>query len=170
MVGHSASLLVAAKKSCDVRPCRPHLYKKRKGGPATTLISYADRRRREQQIPRCARNDKVYRSGIFWPGAEKCRAPSLGVLGLRPSTPLPQDDIWGWEDFTATWDDIWGWEDSTATWDDIWGWEDSTATWDDSRGWEDFTATWDDIWGWEDSTATWDDSRGGRGRLSSIGG
>ena len=35
MVGHQASLLMAAKKSCDIRPRHPHLYKKRKGGPAT---------------------------------------------------------------------------------------------------------------------------------------
>ena len=26
MVGHSARLRVAAKKSCDIRPCRSHLY------------------------------------------------------------------------------------------------------------------------------------------------
>jgi hypothetical protein len=37
MLGHSASLLVAAKKSCDIRPCRSHLYKKRKGGPASQV-------------------------------------------------------------------------------------------------------------------------------------
>jgi hypothetical protein len=35
MVGHTASLVVPAKKSCDGRPHRSHLYKKRKGGPAT---------------------------------------------------------------------------------------------------------------------------------------
>jgi hypothetical protein len=32
----------------------------------------------------------------------------IGVAFLgqcRPSTPLPQDDIWGWEDSTATQDD-----------------------------------------------------------------
>jgi len=34
MVGHQASLLVPTKKRCDARPCRSHLYKKRKGGPA----------------------------------------------------------------------------------------------------------------------------------------
>jgi hypothetical protein len=28
MIGHKASLPVAAKKSCDIRPRRPHLYKK----------------------------------------------------------------------------------------------------------------------------------------------
>jgi hypothetical protein len=39
MVGHRARLRVAAKKSCDIRPCRSHLYKKRKGGPATLGIS-----------------------------------------------------------------------------------------------------------------------------------
>ena len=35
MVGHKANLRVAARKSCDIRPSCPHLYKKRKGGPAT---------------------------------------------------------------------------------------------------------------------------------------
>ena len=35
MVRHKANLRVAARKSCDIRPSRPHLYKKRKGGPAT---------------------------------------------------------------------------------------------------------------------------------------
>ena len=34
MVGHQTSLLAVAEKSCDIRPCRSHLYKKRKGGPA----------------------------------------------------------------------------------------------------------------------------------------
>jgi hypothetical protein len=34
MVGHQGSLLVPAKKSCDIRPRRSHLYKERKGGPA----------------------------------------------------------------------------------------------------------------------------------------
>jgi len=35
MVGHEASISLAAKKSCDIRPQPvPHLYKKRKGGPA----------------------------------------------------------------------------------------------------------------------------------------
>jgi hypothetical protein len=47
---------------------------------------------------------RTYRSGIFWSGGAKCRDPSVGVLVLRPSTPLPQDDIWGWEDPTATQD------------------------------------------------------------------
>ncbi len=35
MVRHEASLFPAAKKSCDIRPRRSHLYKERKGGPAT---------------------------------------------------------------------------------------------------------------------------------------
>jgi hypothetical protein len=35
MVGHKASLIVPARESCDIRPCGSHLYKKRKGGPAT---------------------------------------------------------------------------------------------------------------------------------------
>jgi hypothetical protein len=35
MVRHKANLRVAARKSRDIRPSRPHLYKKRKGGPAT---------------------------------------------------------------------------------------------------------------------------------------
>src|SRR5580704_13437228 len=48
---------------------------------------------------------RTYRSGIFWPGVEKCRDPSLGVPSLRPGTPLPQDDIWGWEDSAARRDD-----------------------------------------------------------------
>src|SRR5580704_7873594 len=51
---------------------------------------------------------RTYRSGIFWPGVEKCRDPSLGVPSLRPGTPLPQDDIWGREDSTATRNDSWG--------------------------------------------------------------
>ncbi len=34
MLGHTASLVVGSKKSCDIQPRRPHLYKKRKGGPA----------------------------------------------------------------------------------------------------------------------------------------
>jgi len=34
MVGHSATLRMPAKKSCERRARRPHLYKKRKGGPA----------------------------------------------------------------------------------------------------------------------------------------
>jgi hypothetical protein len=56
---------------------------------------------REQQIPRCARNDKVYRSSISWP----VQRSFVGSAWPRPSTPLPQDDIWGWEDSTATQDD-----------------------------------------------------------------
>jgi predicted RNA polymerase sigma factor len=38
--GHQASLLVVAKKNCDIRPRRPHLYKKRKGGPAPSADMY----------------------------------------------------------------------------------------------------------------------------------
>ena len=38
MVRHRPSLLVPAAKSCDRRPRRPHLYKKRKGGPATSSV------------------------------------------------------------------------------------------------------------------------------------
>jgi hypothetical protein len=38
MVGHRASLLGAARISCDIRPRRPHLYKKRKGGPAPFTV------------------------------------------------------------------------------------------------------------------------------------
>jgi hypothetical protein len=34
MVGDPASLLVPAKKAVGRRPRRPHLYEKRKGGPA----------------------------------------------------------------------------------------------------------------------------------------
>ena len=36
-------LLVLAKKSCGRRPRRPHLYKERKGGPATNNKSGSDR-------------------------------------------------------------------------------------------------------------------------------
>ena len=41
MFRHGASLLASAKKSCDVRPRSPHLYKKRKGGPAPKRESAA---------------------------------------------------------------------------------------------------------------------------------
>jgi hypothetical protein len=36
MVGLKASWLALAKKSCDRRPHRPHLYKNRKGRPASS--------------------------------------------------------------------------------------------------------------------------------------
>ena len=63
MVGHRASLLPSANKSCDVRPCGSHLYKERKGGPATRPPSGLNRTR--------------------WPGPPAWCAPRLGCTMSR---------------------------------------------------------------------------------------
>jgi hypothetical protein len=46
----------------------------------------------------------TYRTGIFWARWAKVQRSFVGVPGLRPSTPLPQDDIWGWEQSAAAQD------------------------------------------------------------------
>jgi hypothetical protein len=75
----------------------------------------SDGRRREQEIPRCAPNDEDLAERYFLASCGNVQRSFVGSPRLRPSTPPPQDDIWGWEDSTATQDDsrgrpssIWG--------------------------------------------------------------